>query len=118
MNVLRAPLGLWRPVTRGLFVLVFSILAVSAQETPRPAYVLHVDGLGCPFCAYGLEKSLTKISGVEGIETDIDTGIVIVTMAGGATLHPMAATRAVEHAGFTLRDFEETRIQGQSRPTQ
>lgn len=118
MNFPRASLRFLRPLTRALAVLVFSALAVSAQEVSQPTYKIQVDGLACPYCAYGLEKSLTKISGVEGIETDIDTGIVTITMAAEATLHRLAATQAVEDAGFTLNDFQEIRVVGQSLPTE
>ncbi len=118
MTFLRAPLGFLRPVTCALAVLVFSALAVSAQEVSLPTYTIQVDGMACPFCAYGLEKSLTKISGIESIETDIDTGIVTITMAAEATLHRMAATQAVEDAGFALNDFQEIRVVGQSLPTE
>ncbi len=118
MNFPRASLGFLRPLTRALAVLVFSALAVSAQETSQPTYTIQVDGMACPYCAYGLEKSLTKISGIESIETDIDTGIVTITMAAEATLHPVAATQAVEDAGFALNDFQEIRVVGQSLPTE
>ena len=110
--------SLLKPRYGFLHVLVFSVLAVSAQEVDRPTYTIQVDGMACPFCAYGLEKSLTKISGVEGIETDIDTGIVTITMAAEATLHRMAATQAVEDAGFALNDFQEIRVVGQSLPSE
>jgi len=118
MTFVRAPLGLLTPVIGALAVLVFSVLAVSAQEVDRPTYTIQVDGMACPFCAYGLEKSLTKISGIESIETDIDTGIVTITMAAEATLHRMAATQAVEDAGFALNDFQEIRVVGQSLPSE
>lgn len=118
MTFVRAPLGLLTPVIGALAVLVFSVLVVSAQEVDRPTYTIQVDGMACPFCAYGLEKSLTKISGIESIETDIDTGIVTITMAAEATLHRMAATQAVEDAGFALNDFQEIRVVGQSLPSE
>ena len=118
MNFLRTPLGLLKPLTCALTVLVFSVFVASAQELSQPTYKIQVDGMACPYCAYGLEKSLTKISGIEGIQTDIDTGIVTITMAAEATLHRLAATQAVEDAGFTLNDFQEIRVVGQSLPTE
>ena len=118
MSFLRAPLALLKPVIGALIVLVFSVLAVSAQEVARPTYTIQVDGMACPFCAYGVEKSLAKISGVEAIETDIDTGILTVTMAADATLHAMAATQAVEDAGFVLNDFREIHVVERSLPTE
>ncbi len=88
-------------------VLAAALLATpgQAQET-KPAYTVEVDGLACPFCAYGIEKQLSAIEGVESVETDIKSGAVIVTMAPGSTLDEDAARKAVKAAGFTLRGFQ------------
>ena len=82
--------------------LVLAASVVQAQNT----YRIRVDGLACPFCAYGIEKKLAAIDGVARVETDIAAGIVAVTMAEGATLDEAAARRAVNEAGFSLRGFE------------
>ena len=68
-------------------------------------YELTVDGLACPFCAYGIEKKLGAIEGVTGIEVDINKGVVRVTMTEGAKLREPAARKAVKSAGFTVRHF-------------
>ena len=47
--------------------LVFSVAALAADKH----YVLGVDGLACPFCAYGIEKRLNKVDGVTGVEVDV-----------------------------------------------
>jgi mercuric ion binding protein len=70
------------------------------------SYRLQVDGLACPFCAYGIEKKLTALDGVDKVETHIREGAVIVTMEDGAALDEATAKRAVEAAGFTLNGFE------------
>ena len=70
------------------------------------SYRLQVDGLACPFCAYGIEKKLTALDGVDKVETHIREGAVIVTMEDGAALDEATAKRAVETAGFTLNGFE------------
>lgn len=98
-----------------LFVIGVSIAPALTEELSRPTYVLHVDGLACPFCAYGLEKNLTKIEGIEGIVTDIDTGTITVTMEGSTQLREDMASQAVVDAGFTLREFEKIATAGQMR---
>ena len=72
-------------------------------------YALAVDGLACPFCAYGIEKRLSAIEGVESVETDVKSGQVVVTLAEGKTLSEEVARQAVEDAGFTLRSLKQTR---------
>jgi copper chaperone CopZ len=86
-------------------VLLAALLTVTAALAAAPSYRLKVDGLACPFCAYGIEKKLSAVPGVAGVQTSIKQGSVIVTMKDGATLSQTAAQRAVRAAGFTLRGF-------------
>ncbi len=92
----------WQRTVLVLSLVLMSVSALAAQQ----AYKLRVDGLSCPFCAYGIEKKLNAIKGVQQIEVDIATGIVAVTMAEGTTLDEATAKQAVKDAGFTLRGFE------------
>ena len=84
------------------------LLPVAAFSAPSQ-YQLRVDGLACPFCAYGIEKELKRTEGVAGIAIDINAGIVTVTMTEGATMTEAKASQIVKDAGFTLRAFEEVR---------
>lgn len=86
-------------VALGLAVFASSALA-------QAAYRIHVDGLACPFCAYGIEKKLGALPGVAGLETHLKDGTVIITMKEGAVLDEASAKRAVQEAGFSLRQFE------------
>jgi mercuric ion binding protein len=86
----------------GLVLGAGTALAAGAQ------YKLRVAGLACPFCAYGIEKKLSEVRGVDEVETDIASGAVVVTMKEGESLDRAAAEAAVKAAGFTLRDIEAT----------
>lgn len=79
---------------------------VAAQSEAADTYALEVAGLACPFCAYGIEKRLGKLDGVDGVEVDIAGGRALVTMRPGASLTRERAAAAVDEAGFTLRGFE------------
>jgi len=70
-------------------------------------YVLGIDGMACPFCAFGVEKKLNALDGVSKLDTNILAGTVFVTMEPGKTLSEKDARLAVEEAGFDLRDFKE-----------
>ncbi len=90
----------------GMLAFLWSAPLLAAQ------YALQVDGLACPFCAYGIEKELKSIDGVQGIEVDINEGRVVVTTAEGARFDKEAALRAVKNAGFTLAGFERLEADG------
>jgi len=96
-------------MTRIMRAAVFAlVLLLPAAAFAAPAqYQLRVDGLACPFCAYGIEKELTRTDGVTDIDVDINAGTVTVTMAEGATMTKAQADRIVKDAGFTLSGFEK-----------
>lgn len=70
-------------------------------------YELRVDGLSCPFCAYGIEKKLMKTEGVEAVDIDLERGLVIVRTREGVRLTEPQLKRLVRDAGFTLRAVVE-----------
>jgi len=71
---------------------------------------VKVDGLSCPFCAYGLEKKLTKIEGVENLKIDIENGVAVFTVAEGKTVSEEKLKKSVKDAGFTPRKITYTEI--------
>ncbi|GMQ88488.1 MAG: hypothetical protein BMS9Abin08_1740 [Gammaproteobacteria bacterium] len=83
------------------------LLLMPIAQASGPTYALQVDGLACPFCAYGIEKKLKSIEGVDDIQVDIKMGEVIVIMAEGAPLAEELAREKVKDAGFTLRAFSQ-----------
>ena len=87
-------------------LLALALTVATAAQAAGPTYRVHVAGLACPFCAYGIEKSLSAIDGVARVETHIEDGVVIVAMAEGEMLDRAEAAQAVKDAGFTLDDFE------------
>ena len=92
-----------------LSIPLLAIVLSTAAFAGGNHYALAVDGLACPFCAYGVEKRLSAIEGVESVETDVRSGQVVVTLAEGKTLSEEVARQAVRDAGFTLRSLKRTR---------
>lgn len=95
---------------------MLGLIVMTAALAAQPAYTLRVDGLACPFCAYGLEKKLSAIQGVQRTRVDIASGTVSVMMAEGATLDEASAKKAVKDAGFTLRGFVQAQTPPPSQP--
>ena len=90
-----------------LIVTLAILLAPLGVNAEPMTYALQVDGLACPFCAYGVEKKLSSIDGVEEINVDIKKGQVIVNMSDGSILSESLAREQVEKAGFTLRSMTQ-----------
>lgn len=83
------------------------ILVVLAALVYLPALAsvdevrLHVQGLACPFCVFGIEKNLKRVPGVTSLETTIRDGLVRIQMDPGAALDVKALNEAVLQSGFT-----------------
>lgn len=86
--------------------LVLILMTTMTAFAETQTYKLQVDGLACPFCAFGIEKQLGKINGVDQLDTDVKAGVVLLIMKDGVLLDEVAAKQAVEKAGFTLRGLE------------
>lgn len=44
--------------------ILLGLIMTTAALAGQPSYKLRVDGLACPFCAYGIEKKLGALEGV------------------------------------------------------
>jgi len=86
-------------------LLAAPLTPVSAQEISTQSATIQVDGLSCPFCAYGLEKNLKKVNGVGSVKIDMKTGKATVSLKKGADVEDKTLRQAVKKAGFTARDI-------------
>ncbi len=89
-----------KKVLSGLFLVLAASLALSAQSQ---SVKVEVDGLSCPFCAYGLEKKFKDIKGVENIHIDVQQGLLTFTVKAGIALSEEQIRKTVKKAGFTAR---------------
>lgn len=93
-------------MTMTRIVLAALLLAASTQATAAGTrYVMRVDGLACPYCAYGVEKKFKKIEGVEAIDVDLDRGMVTVEVREGVEFTEPQLVELFKEAGFTFRSM-------------
>lgn len=89
------------------FVAVFPAQAATSAQAqkgyPADAYVVRVDGLACPFCAYGIEKQFSHLSGVTSTNVDLASGVVVVHVKPGTRFDKAQITQTAQQAGFTLK---------------
>ncbi|MBI4431738.1 MAG: heavy-metal-associated domain-containing protein [Candidatus Omnitrophica bacterium] len=87
-----------------LIVSLVSVMSAAPLYAEIEEVILGVDGLACPFCAYGLEKKMTPIKGMKSYDVDMGEGKVYLELKENAKLDLEAFRKAVKEAGFTLRD--------------
>ncbi len=89
-------------------VMVLSLGWSAAAFADGTRYELRVDGLACPFCAYGIEKKLNAIEGIDEVDIDLNNGLVTVDVTEGTSLNDSQMTKLFNDAGFTYRSMTDT----------
>ncbi len=85
------------------FLLLSTPLLLNAQEK----IMVRVDGLSCAFCAYGLEKNLKELQGVEKVEINLKDGIATVIVKEGKSISDEIINNTVKDSGFTPRSIKK-----------
>ncbi|MCH7471411.1 heavy-metal-associated domain-containing protein [bacterium] len=87
-----------------VLALTLLLMPVSPVLAQVEEVVLRVDGLACPFCAYGVEKKLNSLAGPESFDVLINEGkVMILEWDPDVPLSFELIDEAVDEAGFTLR---------------
>jgi mercuric ion binding protein len=98
-----------------LMALLLTGLSLPAWAETR--YELHVDGLACPYCAYGIEKKLKALDGViyETLVFKLNEGTVSFVAKDEATITEPILKQLINDAGYTMRGLETQSIQREER---
>ena len=106
------------PWTSSVFFLAMALMGTVAFGAQQQKVAVRVDGLACPFCAYGMEKKLDRLDGVEKMDIKINEGLVVLYFSEDARIDEALIEKKVKEAGFTPRQItveEKTaRVGGQS----
>ncbi len=63
----------FRIFTQRMAIALSLVLVATGVSAAPASYPLRVDGLAWPFCAYGIEKTLGALAGVERVDTKFRT---------------------------------------------
>ena len=64
-----------------LFLIFLGLIPIAEAQVSR--VTVAVDGMSCPFCAFGVEKRLKKVNGVDSVAVDLKSGLVKLTVQEG-----------------------------------
>lgn len=88
-------------------ILLTTLLWSGATLAAGKLYELRVDGMACAFCAYGIEKKFTKMDGVEGVDINLQKGLVQVKTRADKTFTKDELKTLIHDSGFTLKSLQE-----------
>ena len=95
-----------------IIFLVGVLLLCIGNPRPTQAQVekveIRVDGLACPFCAYGLEKKLKDLKGVRNVKINVKDGQAALQNAAKQSIAVEKLESVVKNAGFTPREISLT----------
>ena len=86
----------------GIALLALLLAVPAASQAEILGAELQVDGLVCPFCAFGIEKKLLAVDGVQEVDVLLDDGRVRLTFHSSNMATVGALEEAVEKSGFEL----------------
>ena len=94
-----------------LFFFTLNTTTVAAQSK-TDQFEVKVDGLGCPFCAYGLEKKFKEFDDIKDVKIEIETGLMTFTYPTSAMLTTTSVEDQVTAAGYTAVSVKVVRADG------
>ncbi len=97
-----------------VILLIMSLCTTIGMQAQKAmdSFEVQVDGLGCPFCAYGLEKKFKEFKGIKKVAIDIETGNFSFQYPEEKKLTMDAVISQVEKAGYTPITAKITRASG------
>ena len=85
-------------------VLVTLLWLPAAWSADQEVVDIGVSGLACPFCAFSLEKNLSKLLEVDSAEVDLAANSARVVIKADHTADLEQIKQAIVKAGFTPGD--------------
>jgi len=93
-----------------ILILFFAqITFVSAQETSEEEKVyvkIEVNGMACPYCAFGMEKELKKVTGVDNVVIELEEGMIYISTPKSKKPEEKNLSLTIKNAGFTPGSIE------------
>ena len=89
-----------------LFVLPLSLtLSLPAGQTGK-IVEMDVKGMTCPFCAYGLKSTISKLDGVKSCVIDVEANKARIEMKDGLVADVERIKKIIVDSGFIPGDVQ------------
>ena len=91
-----------------MVLIIIAFLSATSAHAAISSLTVTVEGMACPFCAFGVEKRINKVKGVNSVNVDMRTGQALVTAEPDASIHYRDIPQAIRDAGFTPGEMRIT----------
>ena len=99
------------PALAAMFALAPAPPAAHADEPAKSSarssdqIEIQVNGMACPFCAYGIQKKLRALPGARDVRVDLEAGRATFEAPSGSLTEPQVK-QAIKEAGFSVGKIE------------
>ena len=103
---------------KNLLIIITTVFALTLfsnnvrAQSERDQIEVQVDGLGCPFCAYGLEKKFKEFKGIKDVKIEMETGQFTFSYPSDKEMSLEMVESQVDKAGYTAVSTKITRADG------
>jgi len=93
------------------FLMLFFVQTnfLSAQENSKEEKVyvkIEVKGMACAYCAFGMEKELKKVTGVDSVVIELEEGMIYISTPKSQKPAKERLSLIIQNAGFTPGSIE------------
>lgn len=95
----------------GIFFFATTVSAQNSTSIDERVYIkIEIKGLACPYCAYGMEKELLKVAGVDKVDIELKEGLAYISTPVAQKPTKENLSQIITEAGFTAGaiEFQET----------
>lgn len=108
------------PLIQFVLVSLIMLAPTAAAKAEIRSTTVAVDGMSCPFCAFGVEKRLRKVDGVGRVLVSTREGAATLIAGKGKSIDVGQVPDAVRKAGFTpgairISVVGDLRVEGSNR---
>jgi copper chaperone CopZ len=89
-----------------IFVAIIGFIVTPIIEAQIRNVTVTIDGMACPFCAYGVEKKLKRVDGVGSITINIKEGTAVLEAKEEESINVSQVPKAIKDSGFTPRTIK------------
>ena len=88
------------------FLMITLLLIAMTGAAYAETITATVNGMVCPFCATGIEKTFQKQAAVESVKVDLETKLVTIHTKKDQSIDDKAITKLIKDAGYDVTNIK------------
>ncbi len=99
---------------KNIIIFFFTAFFASSLMAQTDKFTVKVEGMGCAFCANGVDRKLNEWKDISALKIDLNTGMVNFEYPADKNLKADAVDRQINDAGYTTAYVNIERASGET----